>query len=78
MRRSLVIAAVLLALAFVLVGGPSMLLSLSTGQFTAEDPAPEKPTPDVVSFDNSERVLGVSQSAGGVPETQSDQRDRPR
>ncbi|MFB1063503.1 hypothetical protein [Natrinema sp. H-ect4] len=54
MRRSLVIAAVLLALAFVLVGGPSMLLSLSTGQFTAEDPAPEKPTPDVVSFDNSE------------------------
>ncbi|WP_226042563.1 hypothetical protein [Natrinema sp. DC36] len=54
MRRSLVIAAVLLALSFVLVGGPSMLLSLSTGQLTAEDPAPKKPTPEVVSFDDSE------------------------
>ncbi|MFC6766231.1 hypothetical protein ACFQE6_14910, partial [Natrinema soli] len=54
MRRSLVIAVVLLALAFVLVGGPSMLLSLSTSQIGSEEPADRKPTPDVVSFDDSE------------------------
>ena len=56
MRRSIVIAAVLLLLAFVLIGGPSMLLSLPTSQFAAEEPAPrqQQPVPDLVSFEDSE------------------------
>ncbi|WP_254762838.1 hypothetical protein [Natrinema marinum] len=60
MRRSLVVAAVLLALAFVLVGGPSMLLSLSTGQTASEGSAAptsattDRPAPDLVTFEDSE------------------------
>ncbi|WP_222920166.1 hypothetical protein [Natrinema sp. SYSU A 869] len=55
MRRSIVITAVLLALAFALVGGPSLLLSLSTSQIASEAPAqPEQRTPELVSFDDSE------------------------
>ncbi|ELZ25892.1 hypothetical protein [Natrinema limicola] len=61
MRRSLVIAAVLFVLAFVLIGGPSMALSLSSSQQptadsqSASSPAEtDTPAPDVVSFDDSE------------------------
>ncbi|WP_254522213.1 hypothetical protein [Natrinema caseinilyticum] len=59
MRRSFVIAAVLLVLAFVLVGGPSMVLSLSTGQIASEDATRTKTVdpnaaPDVVTFEDSE------------------------
>ncbi|QLK24848.1 hypothetical protein HYG81_12080 [Natrinema zhouii] len=54
MRRSLVITAVLLLLAFVLVGGPSMLLSLPIDQLGSEEPTEKKPAPEVVSFDDSE------------------------
>ncbi|QLG51252.1 hypothetical protein [Natrinema halophilum] len=59
MRRSLVIGAVLLVLAFVLVGGPSMLLSMSTGLTASEEPTQRKSVdpksaPDVISFENSE------------------------
>ncbi|WP_254527930.1 hypothetical protein [Natrinema gelatinilyticum] len=59
MRRSLVITAILLVLAFVLIGGPSMVLSLSTGQITSEDTTKKKmvdpdAAPDVVSFEDSE------------------------
>ena len=57
MRRSLVIAAVLLVLAFVFVGGPSMLLSLSTEQVGSAEPARQKPTPELVSFDDSESAF---------------------
>ncbi|OLZ42086.1 hypothetical protein A6E15_14400 [Natrinema saccharevitans] len=56
MRRSLVIGAVLIVLAFVFVGGPSMLLSLSADQ-TAGDGATErdsKPTPELVTPEDSE------------------------
>ncbi|ELY65014.1 hypothetical protein [Natrinema versiforme] len=54
MRRSIVITAVLLVLAFVLVGGPSLLLSLSTEQVASEQPAQTEPAPDLVSFEDSE------------------------
>lgn len=59
MRRSIVITAVLLVLAFVLVGGPSLLLSLSTEQVATEQaateqPAQTKPAPELVSFEDSE------------------------
>ncbi|MFD1565579.1 hypothetical protein ACFR99_18770 [Haloarchaeobius amylolyticus] len=59
MRRSLVIAAVLLFLAFMLIGGPSMVLSLPSSQQPSTEsqstPAEtDTPTPDVVSFDDSE------------------------
>ena len=57
MRRSLVIAAVLLFLAFVLIGGPSMALSLSASQQPSAEssqPEPEPSAPAVVSFDDSE------------------------
>ncbi|SDD02700.1 hypothetical protein [Natrinema hispanicum] len=54
MRRSLVIAAVLLFLAFVLIGGPSMALSLSSSQQPAAEPThTTQPTPALVSFDDS-------------------------
>ncbi|MFC4544065.1 hypothetical protein ACFO5R_19240 [Halosolutus amylolyticus] len=58
MRRSIVIGAVLLALAFLLVGGPSLLLSISTDQ-TAPDAPTESPseresTPELVAPDDSE------------------------
>ncbi len=57
MRRSLVIGTVLLVLAFVLVGGPSMLLS--TGQTATEGPGTtpsttDRPAPDLVTFEDSE------------------------
>jgi|GEM_PF-435597 len=57
MRRSLVIVAVLLFLAFVLIGGPSMALSLSTDQqpsaaSTATESEPDAPA--VVTFNDSE------------------------
>ncbi|MGQ3412480.1 hypothetical protein ACT4ML_09495 [Natrinema sp. LN54] len=54
MRRSIVITAVLLVLAFVLVGGPSLLLSLSTEQVASEQSAQTKPAPELVSFEDSE------------------------
>ncbi len=55
MRRSLVIAAVLLFLAFVLIGGPSVALSLSSSQQPAAEPThTTQPTPALVSFDDSE------------------------
>ena len=59
MRRSIVIAAVLCFLAFVLIGGPSVFLSLPTSQFASEEPtrqqpADQQPTPELVSFDDSE------------------------
>ncbi|WP_408959669.1 hypothetical protein [Natrinema sp. 74] len=60
MRRSFVIAAVLLVLAFALVGGPSLLLSLSTDESAPAGPSTTTPTktaepdPDLISFDDSE------------------------
>ncbi|MFA9415871.1 hypothetical protein [Natrinema sp. HArc-T2] len=55
MRRSLVIAAVLFVLAFVLIGGPSMALSLSSSQQPAAEPThTTQPTPPLVSFEDSE------------------------
>ncbi|WP_226005180.1 hypothetical protein [Natrinema salinisoli] len=57
MRRSIVIAGVLLVLAFLLVGGPSLLLSVSTSQTTADTPAQPtqtKPTPELVTLEDSE------------------------
>ncbi|WP_226482632.1 hypothetical protein [Natrinema amylolyticum] len=58
MRRSIVISAVLLVLAVALIGGPSLLLSLSTSQTASEAPAQteqtEQRTPELVSFDDSE------------------------
>src|SRR6056297_2368487 len=57
MRRSLVIAAVLCVLAFMLVGGPSMVLSLSTDQQPSAASTPSEPksdAPAVVTFNDSE------------------------
>ncbi len=56
MRRSLVVGAVLIALAFVFVGGPSMLLSLSADQPSPGGPAERdsKPTPELVTLEDSE------------------------
>ncbi|WP_049902009.1 hypothetical protein [Natrinema sp. J7-1] len=57
MRRSIVIAAVLLVLAVLLVGGPSLFLSLSTSQ-TASDPPTRstqtESTPELVPLEDSE------------------------
>ncbi|SEQ92357.1 hypothetical protein [Natrinema salaciae] len=62
MRRSLVIAAVLLVLAFLLVGGPSLLLSVTTDQ-TATDAttrtqsqsqSQSQSTPELVTLEDSE------------------------
>ncbi|GAB3040224.1 hypothetical protein [Natronobiforma cellulositropha] len=50
MRRSIVIAAVVLTLAFVFVGGPSLLTSPSTSDVAPEE---EETLPDVVSFDDA-------------------------
>ncbi|MBZ6495025.1 hypothetical protein [Natrinema longum] len=56
MRRSIVITVVLLVLAFLLVGGPSLLVSLSADQTapatTTQTEA--KPTPELVSLEDSE------------------------
>ncbi|MFA9503233.1 hypothetical protein ACERIM_10665 [Natrinema sp. H-ect1] len=56
MRRSIVIGAVLIVLAFVFVGGPSMLLSLSSDQTAAGGPTDgeSKPTPELVTPEDSE------------------------
>lgn len=51
MRRSLVITLVLLAVAFLFVGGPSLLFSPSTEEATPEANEPE---PEIVSFEDSD------------------------
>lgn len=52
MRRSIVIAVVLLALAFLFVGGPSLFTSPSTSDIAPEEE--EESFPDVVSFEDSD------------------------
>ncbi|KDE59758.1 hypothetical protein EL22_17985 [Halostagnicola sp. A56] len=50
MRRSLVIGVVLLAFAFLFIGGPSLFLSPSTGDVAPE--SAERPEPEVHSFED--------------------------
>ncbi|WIV68116.1 hypothetical protein [Natrialbaceae archaeon AArc-T1-2] len=50
MRRSIVVAAVLIAIAFVLVGGPSLLLSSSTSDVAPDDEA----DPELVSLEGAD------------------------
>ncbi|MWV41357.1 hypothetical protein [Natrialba sp. INN-245] len=52
MRRSIVIATALLAVAFLLVGGPSLLFSPSTEEITPEEK--ERAEPEIVSFEDSD------------------------
>ncbi|WP_265109983.1 hypothetical protein [Halosolutus halophilus] len=58
MRRSIVIATVLLVLAFLLVGGPSLLLSMSTDRTapdaTTQSQSQPKSTPELVTIEDSE------------------------
>jgi hypothetical protein len=57
MRRSIVITGVLLVLAVLLVGGPSLFLSVSTSQTATEAPSqPTQPksTPELVTLEDSE------------------------
>ncbi|MFP8952845.1 hypothetical protein ACLI4Z_07735 [Natrialbaceae archaeon A-arb3/5] len=52
MRRSLVIALVLLAVSFLFVGGPSLLFSPSTDEVAPEEE--EQPEPEIISLEDSE------------------------
>ena len=52
MRRSIVIAAVLVVIAFVFVGGPSLLFSPSTADVAPEDT--DEPEPEIYTPDGSE------------------------
>ncbi|WP_255170424.1 hypothetical protein [Natrononativus amylolyticus] len=52
MRRSIVIAVVVIAIAFLFVGGPSLLTSPSASDVAPEEE--EQATPEVVSFEDSE------------------------
>ncbi|WP_306055758.1 hypothetical protein [Natronococcus wangiae] len=54
MRRSIVIAAALLVLAFVFVGGPSMFLSLTSEQESPPADTGTEPAPEVVELEDSE------------------------
>ncbi len=69
MRRSLVIAAVLCAIAFIIVGGPSLLLSPSTSDVAPEEE--DREFPDVVSFEDSDSGFWAFMSASESHEKRS-------
>ncbi|ELY90398.1 hypothetical protein C483_12838 [Natrialba hulunbeirensis JCM 10989] len=52
MRRSIVIGAILLVATVLLIGGPSLLFSPSTSDVAPE--TEDEPTPEIISFDDSE------------------------
>ena len=69
MRRSIVIAVALVAIAFVLVGGPSLLFSPSADELTPdEDDGPE---PEIVSFEDSDSGFWPYLNAREVHEKRS-------
>ncbi len=61
MRRSLVVGLVLLAIAFVFMGGPSLFLSPSTADVAPEET--EEPEIDLVEFEGSESAIWAFMSA---------------
>ncbi|MFP8891886.1 hypothetical protein ACLI4U_19250 [Natrialbaceae archaeon A-CW2] len=61
MRRSLVVATALIAIAFLFVGGPSLLLSPSTSDIAPEET--EEPELEMVEFEDSESSIWAFMSA---------------
>ncbi|MFP9061297.1 hypothetical protein ACLI4R_12280 [Natrialbaceae archaeon A-chndr2] len=61
MRRSLVVATALIAIAFLFVGGPSLLLSPSTSDIAPEET--EEPALEMVEFEDSESSIWAFMSA---------------
>ncbi len=69
MRRSLVIAVVLVAIAFAFLGGPSLLLSPSTSDIAPEEEDDE--LPDLVSFADSDSGFWAFMSVAETHEKRS-------